>query len=42
MSTSLGTVTIRPVSGPDEIPPFDRLPYALNHTARHLFPLPAR
>ncbi|RAO30349.1 hypothetical protein ONO86_05519 [Micromonospora noduli] len=31
MSTSHDTVTIRPITGPDEIPLFNRLPYTINH-----------
>ncbi|WP_328651440.1 GNAT family N-acetyltransferase [Micromonospora sp. NBC_00330] len=31
MSTSLDTVTIRPITGPDEIALFNRLPYTINH-----------
>ncbi|MFI6267681.1 GNAT family N-acetyltransferase [Micromonospora zamorensis] len=31
MSTSPGGVTIRPITGPDEIALFNRLPYTINH-----------
>ncbi|RAO30733.1 hypothetical protein ONO23_04228 [Micromonospora noduli] len=31
MSTSHDTVTIRPITGPDEIALFNRLPYTINH-----------
>ncbi|SCE76511.1 GNAT family N-acetyltransferase [Micromonospora saelicesensis] len=31
MRTSHDTVTIRPITGPDEIPLFNRLPYTINH-----------
>ncbi|MET8120863.1 GNAT family N-acetyltransferase [Micromonospora sp. NPDC005189] len=31
MSTSPDTVTIRPITGSDEIPLFNRLPYTINH-----------
>ncbi|MEU4471464.1 GNAT family N-acetyltransferase [Micromonospora sp. NPDC023888] len=31
MSTALDTVTIRPLTGPDEVALFNRLPYTINH-----------